>query len=100
MRDDFELSGGDPVYLLRPRTRAARAWVQEHLPPDARWLGGAVAVEHRYIGSIIDGATGDGLTVRCLKSPLMFDALGRRGARANEHGASAPTTAYCKTLST
>jgi len=46
---DFELSGGGTVYLLRPVSRAAHAWVEEHLPPDAAWWCGAVVVEHRHI---------------------------------------------------
>jgi len=50
MRFDFELSGHGTVYLFQPLTPAARAWVEEHLPPDATWFGGAVVVEHRYIG--------------------------------------------------
>ncbi len=63
-RTDFELSGGGTVYLLRPLARAARVWVEEHLPADATWFGGAVVVEHRYIGPIIGGAIADGLVVR------------------------------------
>ena len=64
MRTDFEISGGGTVYLLHPRTRAARTWVEEHLLADATWLGGAVVVEHRYMGDIVGGAIGDALVVR------------------------------------
>ena len=64
MRVDFELSGGGTVYLLRPVTRAAHHWVEDHLPADATWFAGAVVVEHRYIGPIIGGPIGDGLVVR------------------------------------
>ena len=64
MRIDFEVSGHGTVYLLRPITRAAHTWVDEHLPADATWFGRAVVVEHRYIGPIIRGAIGDGLRVR------------------------------------
>ena len=64
MRNDFELSGGGTVYLLHPRTRAARTWVAEHLPADATWFGGAIVVEHRYIGDIAEGARADELVVR------------------------------------
>jgi hypothetical protein len=64
MRVDFELSGGGTVYLLRPVSRAAHNWVENHLPDDATWFGGAVVVEHRYIGPIIGGAIGDGLLVQ------------------------------------
>jgi hypothetical protein len=64
MRIDFEVSGGGSVYLLRPLTRPARDWVDDHLPDDATWWCGAVVVEHRYIGPIVGGAIGDGLVVR------------------------------------
>ena len=64
MRVDFELSGGGTVYLLRPVSRAAHNWVEDHLPDDATWFGGAVVVEHRHIGPIIGGAIGDGLVVQ------------------------------------
>ena len=64
MRVDFEVSGGGSVYLFKPLTRAAHAWVDEHLPADATWWCGAVVVEHRYIGPIVGGASGDGLVVR------------------------------------
>ena len=60
---DFELSGGGTVYLLRPVSRAAHNWVEDHLPDDATWFGGAV-VEHRYIGPIIGDAICDGLVVQ------------------------------------
>jgi hypothetical protein len=63
-RIDFEISGGGSVYLLRPLTRAARAWIADHLPADAMRLGDAVAVEWRYIDDIVGGAIGDGLRVR------------------------------------
>ena len=64
MKIDFELTGHGTLYLLRPVSRAASAWVDEHLPTDATWWCGAVVVEHRYIGPIIGGAIGDGLLVR------------------------------------
>ena len=66
-RIDFELSGGT-VYLFRPLTRVAHAWVEEHLPADATWCS-AVAVEHRYIGPIIGGAIGEGLVVQSACGP-------------------------------
>jgi hypothetical protein len=64
MRVDFELSGDGTVYLLQPVSRAAHNWVEEHLPTDATWFGGAIVVEHRFIGPIVSGAIGDGLRVR------------------------------------
>jgi hypothetical protein len=40
-RVDFEVSGSGTVYLLRPLTRAACAWIAGHLPADALRLGNA-----------------------------------------------------------
>jgi hypothetical protein len=60
---DFTVSGGGSVYLLQPLTEAARDWCAEHIPADAQTWGGAIAVEHRYIGPLVDGIAGDGLTV-------------------------------------
>ena len=61
---DFELSGNGTVYLFRRISRAAHDWVEDNLPSNATWFGGAVVVEHRYIGPIIGGAIGDGLVVQ------------------------------------
>jgi hypothetical protein len=63
---DFSIEGDGrfcTVYLLRPLTPAAFDWVEEHIPKDAQRLGTAVAVEHRYIGSIAEGIISDGLVV-------------------------------------
>lgn len=62
-RTDFTVYGGGTVYMLNPQTRAAKAWARKHLPQDALTLGPAIAVEHRYIGDIVDGIVNDGLTV-------------------------------------
>jgi hypothetical protein len=62
---DFTVQGrpGDSVFLLCPQTEAASTWIEEHIPSDAMFLGSAVAVEHRYIGDIIEGIQSDELTV-------------------------------------
>ena len=61
---DFTVSGGGTVYLLCPHTDAARTWLDEHVGEDAQYLSNNLAVEHRYIGDIVEGARGDGLTVQ------------------------------------
>lgn len=64
MDTDFTVAGGGTLYILRPNTDEAKAWVDEHIPADAqRWSGG-VAVEHRYIGAIVDGIRADGMSVQ------------------------------------
>jgi fructose-1-phosphate kinase PfkB-like protein len=60
---DFTVMGGGSVYLLRPNTEEAEAWVEEHIPEDAMMMGNAIAVEHRYIADIVVGIQNDGLTV-------------------------------------
>jgi hypothetical protein len=60
---DLLVHGCGTVHLLRPITSAGAAWVDENIPEDATWFGGAVAVEHRYIRDIIIGAVADGLGV-------------------------------------
>lgn len=60
---DFVFVDGGTIFLLNPVSEAAKAWVADHIPEDAQWLGPRVAVEHRYIGAIIEGIQGDGLSV-------------------------------------
>ena len=60
---DFAIQNHGSIYLLEPKTPEADEWVEEHLPDNAMWMGHSVAVEHRYIGNIIDGIQGDGLIV-------------------------------------
>lgn len=60
---DFTVQNHGSIFLLCPQTEAASTWIEEHIPADAMTLGSAVAVEHRYISDIIEGAQGDGLIV-------------------------------------
>ena len=66
---DFYVLGGGSVYLLQPNTDAARDWIREHISDEAQTLGESVAVEHRYIGDIIEGIRDDGLTI---ENPKLF----------------------------
>lgn len=60
---DFIVYGGGTLYMLLPKSEAARKWVREHLPDDALTLGRAIAIEHRYISAILDGIGDAGLVV-------------------------------------
>jgi hypothetical protein len=69
MKTDFTVQsdgGYGSIYLLKPNTEAAREWVALNIinPEDAQRWGEAVAVEHRYIGDIVEGIRRDGLTVQ------------------------------------
>jgi len=63
--DDVHVQGrsGDSVFIVTPVTEEAQEWVKEHIPDDAQWFGKGFVVEHRYLGNIIDGMIGDGLTI-------------------------------------
>jgi hypothetical protein len=63
---DFSIEGEGrfcTVYLLRPLTPAALAWVEGHIPEDGQRLGNAVAIEHRFMGPIAEGIIADGLVL-------------------------------------
>ncbi len=51
------------IFLLRALSDAGREWIAEHIPDEAQTCGGAIVVEHRYIGGIVQGAINDGLEV-------------------------------------
>jgi hypothetical protein len=61
---DFTVEYHGSIFLLRPVSRLAERWVDEHLPEEAPRWGNAVAVEHRYIADIVAGIRADGLGVR------------------------------------
>ncbi len=70
--DSFVASGSSPtvdflcenhgsIFLLRPISPAAFAWIKEHLPPDRITFGNAVVVEPRYVWAILVQLQDDGL---------------------------------------
>ena len=60
---DLELTDHGSIVMLRPISDEAREWTDEHIPDDAMWMGGSVAIEPRYVGDIVEGILNDGLTV-------------------------------------
>jgi hypothetical protein len=60
---DVTLTGGGSVYLLILHTAIAREWVDAHVSSDRQMLGAALAVEHRFVGDILEGMQQDGLSV-------------------------------------
>jgi hypothetical protein len=63
-RADFTVSGHGSLYLLEPHTDAAKAWLnkQVHHGP-YQWFGNALAIEHRYIGEIVQILQDEGFVV-------------------------------------
>lgn len=60
---DFLFADHGSITLLTPLTEAAQDWITCNLPDDALTFGPGVVIEPRYVGAILDGLTGDGLTV-------------------------------------
>jgi hypothetical protein len=63
-REDLTVANHGSIFLLTPTSKRGRAWVAENIPENAMTWGPSIAVEHRYIQAIVDGATADGLKVR------------------------------------
>jgi len=51
------------VYLIRPLTDEAKGWIEEWIPADATSFAGGVAVEWRYLDSIIAAMLDFGLAL-------------------------------------
>jgi hypothetical protein len=63
---DIRVENHGTICLLRPKSRAGKRWIKEHLAPTAepwQWLNDALSVEPRYVADIVEGARADGLEV-------------------------------------
>jgi hypothetical protein len=61
---DFVAENHGSIFLLRPLTPAAKAWVEEHIGDNGyQPYYPTVVVEHRFIADIVHGAQADGLVV-------------------------------------
>jgi hypothetical protein len=60
---DFEISHHGTLSLFHPLTDRAHKWLGCHCPPDQehQYLRKALAIEHRFVASIICFAINDGL---------------------------------------
>jgi len=62
---DFDIEDHGSIVVFDCDSRAALHWCYKHLPDDCpRWGGTGFAIEHRFIGPIIEGARRDGLMSR------------------------------------
>ena len=48
------------VYLITPLSRECEDWLKENVSEDAMYLGHSLAVEHRYVDSLIGGLEQEG----------------------------------------
>lgn len=49
----FSIENHGSVMLVRPQSDDVTAWLRENT--DGQWLGGALAVEPRYVEPLVDG---------------------------------------------
>lgn len=62
---DFYVEGnsGDTVFLVRPTTKEAQEHLRDNVDDEAQWFGNGLAVEHRYIGGLIEALWSAGFSV-------------------------------------
>jgi hypothetical protein len=60
---DFEISHHGTLSLFHPLNDRANKWLGRHCTPDNehQYLARALAIDHRYVGGIVDLAIRDGL---------------------------------------
>ena len=60
---DVRVENHGSLFLLRPTTPEAEAWLEENIADDAQTLGNATACEPRYVEAVVEGMQADGLVV-------------------------------------
>jgi hypothetical protein len=61
---DVTVENHGSIALVVPETKRAREWVEENvLQGELLWWGRGFVCEPRYLGDLVEGMQGDGLTV-------------------------------------
>jgi hypothetical protein len=60
---DFTVYDGGSLFIVTPRTDAAREHLDQVLDEEAQRWGNGVAVEHRYLESFVHQLVDDGFSV-------------------------------------
>lgn len=61
---DVTVENHGSIYLVRPRTTQAQAWIDDNVQGYyAYWIGDTLIVEHRYIEALVAGMREEGLNV-------------------------------------
>ena len=60
---DATVENHGSLALVRPHTRAARDWIRDNVEDTAHYFGAALAVEPRYVASLVEGMTAAGLVI-------------------------------------
>lgn len=60
---DFEMQYCGSLFMLQPKTPEARKHLEDRVSDEAQWLGGALAVECRYMAPLKEKLEENGFTV-------------------------------------
>ena len=60
---DFRIENHGSIFLLDPRNATAEAYLGDHVSEEALWFGGAVVVEPRYAGDLIQALQAEGFRI-------------------------------------
>ncbi len=61
VKPDLRVENHLSLFLLWPLTDRAGVWIEENVSEDRLWFGTALVVEPRYVTTLIEGMTLDGL---------------------------------------
>lgn len=60
---DFIFTDHGSLWMARPMNDDARQHLEENVSDEAQWMGGALAVEPRYVAGLVDGLQNSGYEV-------------------------------------
>jgi len=62
MKSDFSVKNCGTVFMVYPKTKKARTWVDENVPLESwQWLGNGFCVDQHCIENLVLGMERDGL---------------------------------------
>jgi hypothetical protein len=60
---DARVENHGTLFLVRPLNEGIREHLEENVSEEARWFGGALVVEHRYVANLVSGLCDAGFRV-------------------------------------
>lgn len=63
LEQDISIENHGSIVLVRALTPEAKQWLADSVQEEATWWAGALVVEPRYLGNLVDGMIDSGLKV-------------------------------------
>jgi hypothetical protein len=60
---DIQVENHLSLFLIRPLSERARAWIAGNVQTEAQYFGSALVVEPRYVADLLEGMVAAGLTL-------------------------------------